>query len=64
MELIIDANIVMSALIATEGKTFDLVYTDRITLFAPEFLLEELDISPKFSPNLASLIMNLAYFYL
>jgi len=41
MELIIDANILMSALIAPQGKTFDLIYNNRIRLFAPEFLLEE-----------------------
>jgi predicted nucleic acid-binding protein len=31
----------MSALIATQGKTFDLIFNDRIKLFAPEFLFEE-----------------------
>ena len=41
MELIIDANILMSALISTEGKTYDLMFNDRIKLFSPEFLLEE-----------------------
>jgi predicted nucleic acid-binding protein len=41
MELIIDANILMAALIATEGMTYDLIYNDRLRLFAPEFLLEE-----------------------
>ena len=43
MELIIDANILMSALISTEGKTYDLIYADRIRLFAPEYLLEEFE---------------------
>lgn len=43
MELIIDANVLMSALIATEGKTYDLIYNDRIKLFAPEYLMEELE---------------------
>jgi predicted nucleic acid-binding protein len=33
----------MSALIATEGKTYDLIFNDRIRLFAPEFLMEELE---------------------
>lgn len=42
MDLILDANILMSALIATEGKTYDLIFNERIKLFAPEFLLEEI----------------------
>lgn len=42
MELIIDANILISALINTEGKTYDLIFNDDITLFAPEFLIEEI----------------------
>ena len=41
MELVIDANILMSALIAAEGKTYDLIFNDRIRLFAPDFLMEE-----------------------
>ncbi len=43
MELVIDANVLMSALIATEGKTYDLIFNDRIKLFAPEFLMEEFE---------------------
>jgi predicted nucleic acid-binding protein len=43
MELVVDANIIMSALISTEGKTFGLLYNDSLNLFAPEFLLEEID---------------------
>jgi len=43
MELIIDANIFMSALIATQGKTYDLIYNDRNKLFAPEFLMDEFE---------------------
>lgn len=43
MELIIDANILISALIATQGKTYDLIYNNRIKLFAPEFLFEEIE---------------------
>jgi predicted nucleic acid-binding protein len=42
MELIIDGNILMSALISTDGKTFDLIFYDRIQMFAPEFLMEEI----------------------
>lgn len=41
MDLIIDANVIMSAMIATQGKTCDLIFNDRISLFAPEYLLEE-----------------------
>ncbi|MGD9779122.1 PIN domain-containing protein [Methanomethylovorans sp.] len=41
MEFVIDANIILSALIATEGKTFALIFNDHFKLFAPEFLLEE-----------------------
>lgn len=42
-ELIIDANILMSALVATSGKTYDLIFSERIKLFSPEFLLEEFE---------------------
>ena len=37
MELIIDANILMSALISSQGRTFDLMFDERLKLFAPEF---------------------------
>ncbi len=43
MELVIDANIVMSALISTHGKTFDIIFNDRMRLYAPEFLLDEIN---------------------
>ena len=43
MELIIDANVLMSALVATTGKTYDLIFNERINLFSPEFLLEEFE---------------------
>lgn len=43
MELIIDADILMSALISTNGRTFDLIFNDRVRLYAPEFLLEEVE---------------------
>ena len=43
MEIVIDANIVMSALISTQGKTFDIIFNDRLKLYAPEFLLKEVD---------------------
>ena len=43
MELIVDANVLMSALISTEGKTYDLILNGTIKLFSPEFLLEEVE---------------------
>ena len=43
MELIVDANILMSALISTEGKTYDRIFNGTIKLFSPEFLLEEVE---------------------
>ncbi|HLD10584.1 MAG TPA: PIN domain-containing protein [Candidatus Nanoarchaeia archaeon] len=42
MDLIIDANILFSALISSEGRTFDFIFNDRFRLYAPEFLLEEI----------------------
>lgn len=42
MELVIDANILISSLINTEGKTYDLIFNDIIKLFASEYLLEEI----------------------
>ena len=41
MELIIDANILFSALIATKSGTYDLIFNDRLKLFAPEYLMQE-----------------------
>lgn len=43
MELIIDANVLMSSLIAVEGRTYDLIFNDRIKLFAPEYLMQEFE---------------------
>ncbi|MBU2634516.1 MAG: nucleotide-binding protein [Nanoarchaeota archaeon] len=43
MELIIDANILMSALISVNSKTCDFIFNDLIKLFAPDFLLEEVE---------------------
>ncbi|MBW2975011.1 PIN domain-containing protein [Candidatus Woesearchaeota archaeon] len=43
MELVIDANIVVSALIAAFGKTYDLIFNDRIRLFSTEFLFDEFE---------------------
>lgn len=41
MDLVIDANILMSALISARGKNLDLIFNDGLKLYAPEFLLEE-----------------------
>lgn len=43
MELVVDANIVISALIASEGRTCDLLFNDRLTLFAPDYLHVEIN---------------------
>ncbi len=43
MLLVVDANIVMAALIAGKGKTVDLIFSEEIGIIAPEFLLEELE---------------------
>jgi len=43
MELVIDANILMSALIKTEGKTYDLIFNERIKLFSVDKLLSEIE---------------------
>lgn len=42
VDLVIDANVVISALIAPKGKTLDLIFSDRFRLFAPKFLFEEI----------------------
>ena len=33
----------MSALISTKGITYDLIFNERIRLYAPEFLLDEIE---------------------
>ena len=43
MELVIDANILMSALIATEGKTYNLIFNESIKLVSVDKLMRELD---------------------
>lgn len=43
MELVIDANILISALISNQGATYDLMFKDDLRLFAPEYLLEEFE---------------------
>ena len=41
MELIIDANVVISALVTGKGKTAELLFSNSLVFFAPEFLFEE-----------------------
>lgn len=43
MELVIDANILMSALISREGKTYGLIFNDQIKLVSVDKLFLELD---------------------
>ena len=43
MECVLDANILMSALIATEGRTYDLIFHERLKLFSVDKLLRELE---------------------
>ena len=49
MELVIDANIFMSALIAIKGKTYDIIFNNRVKLFSVDKLLEELE---KYKPEI------------
>ena len=41
MRLIIDANILMSALIRPLGKTCELIFDDKLELLAPDYIFEE-----------------------
>lgn len=41
MELVVDANVLFSALIARDGKTRELLMTSGLSLFMPEFVLDE-----------------------
>ncbi len=43
MELIVDANAFLSALISPAGKACELFFNDSLILFAPEWLLEEFE---------------------
>ncbi len=43
MELVVDANIFIAALISPHGHTAHLFFLDFLQLYAPEFLLEELE---------------------
>ena len=43
MDLVIDANVFLSTLISPSGKTSNLLFNERLKLFAPEWLLEEFE---------------------
>ncbi len=43
MDLVIDANIIISSLISIESKNFDLIFNDNLKLLAPEFLMQEIE---------------------
>lgn len=43
MELVIDANIVISALISFDGKTRALIFLKNDSLISPEFILKEVE---------------------
>jgi len=43
VELVIDANIIISAVISSGGKTCYLLFSESTDLFAPEFLLKEFE---------------------
>ncbi len=43
MELIVDANVIISVLISSAGKTCELFFSDKLKLYAPEYLLEEIE---------------------
>jgi len=42
MKLVVDANIIISALIATNGDTYDLLFRKDLELFAPQLLKHEI----------------------
>jgi len=43
LELIIDSNIIISAIISSQGKTREILFSDKFLFFAPEFLLSEIE---------------------
>jgi len=42
MKLIVDANILISAIICTSGKTRNLLFSEKLHLYAPDLLIEEI----------------------
>ncbi len=41
MDLVVDANIVFGAMISVSNETRDMLFSEKIRLFAPELLIEE-----------------------
>ena len=42
MELVIDANIIIASLISKSGKTAEMLFSDKLKLYSPEYLLYEI----------------------
>ena len=43
MNFVVDANVIFSVLISSEGKTTELFFSTSMRLYAPEFLFEEIE---------------------
>ncbi len=43
MLLVIDANAVIAALLTSKGKTAELLFSEELSLIAPEFILDEIE---------------------
>jgi len=43
MELIVDANVIISILVSPSGKTCELFFSEKFILYAPEYLIEEIE---------------------
>lgn len=43
MKLVVDANVVISALISPYGKTSEILFSDQFELYSPEYLRRELE---------------------
>ncbi len=41
MDLVVDANIIISALVTPQSKSIDILFMDGLRFYSPEFLLEE-----------------------
>ena|SRR3989344_3059257 len=43
MEFVVDANIIVSALVSPSGKTSEMLFSEKLKLYTPEYLLKEVD---------------------
>ena len=43
MKFVVDANVIISSLISCTGKTCEILFSDKLKLYVPEFLLDELE---------------------